>query len=316
MRRRKNNAVLQIKKTRRLPIFLLIALGLIVGIICPACLTASVRQSATLQIASPQPSNAQKKEGQQDDKPIRLSADLVTVLITVTDLRGNLVTDLTKDDFEVYENDARQDIAGLYKEEEKALRLVFLFDTSTSIRSRFDFEKRAAAQFFRQVLRPNDEAAIMSVATSAKLESGFSPNLEKLVNTLDRIEVGGATALYQAADEAARYLGKTPGRHVILVLSDGVDTASGNTLAQALKEVQKSDVVAYTIHSMGVPPSANVQELEGDDLLRFPFFFDDNIFNLQVLDRVAGGVRYRDRHLDQPRSEAKGLILILSRLWC
>jgi len=87
----------------------------------------------------------QKPEEPQDDKPIRLSADLVTVLASVSDPAGNLVSDLSREDFEIYEDNAQQELAGLYREEQKSLQVVFLFDTSGSIRSRFDFEKRAAA---------------------------------------------------------------------------------------------------------------------------------------------------------------------------
>jgi Ca-activated chloride channel family protein len=228
------------------------------------------------------------------------------VLASVSDAAGNLVNDLTREDFEVYEDNAQQDVAGLYREEQKSLRLVFLFDTSSSIRSRFDFEKRAAALFFRQVLRPGDEAAIMSVATDAKLEIGFTPDADKLVTTLDQLKVGGATALYNAMLDAAKLLQPTPGRHVIVVLSDGTDTASSINLAQALNEVQKSDAVIYSIHSMGVAPSPNVQDLAGEFALKamsedtggrafFPPIYTDSKKEVRDLDeiykRIAAEIR-------------------------
>jgi VWFA-related protein len=212
--------------------------------------------------------DAQKPTEPQDDKPIRLSADLVTVLASVSDPAGNLVNDLIREDFEIYEDNAQQDIAGLYREEQKSLRLVFLFDTSGSIRSRFDFEKRAAALFFKQVLRAGDEAAIISVATDPTLEAGFTSDANKLVNTLQQLRPGGATALYNAVLDAAKLLRPIPGRHVIVVLSDGTDTSSSVTLAQALTEVQKSDAVIYTVHSMGVAPSPNVQDLAGEFVMK------------------------------------------------
>ena len=108
----------------------------------------------------------------------------------------------------------------------------------------------------------------MSVSTDPKLEIQFTPDLGKLVNTLDRLEAGGATALYNAMIEAAKYLRPAKGRHVILVLSDGTDTSSPATLAQALAEVQKSDAVIYAVHSMGIAPSANVQDLAGEFVLK------------------------------------------------
>jgi Ca-activated chloride channel homolog len=242
----------------------------------------------------------------QEDKPIRLSADLVTVLASVSDPAGNLVSDLTREDFEIYEDNTQQDIAGLYREEQKSLRLVFLFDTSSSIRSRFDFEKRAAARFFKQVLRSGDEAAIISVATDPKLELGFTPDAQRLVSTLEQLKPGGATALYKAVLDAARILPPSQGRHVIVVLSDGTDTSSSATLAHALTEVQKSDAVIYSVHSTGVAPSPNVQDLAGEFVMKamsedtggrafFPPIYTDAKKEAQDLDeiykRIAAEIR-------------------------
>src|ERR1044071_3251246 len=167
----------------------------------------------------------------QDEGAIKLSASLVTVITSVTDMTGNQVNDLKQSDFELYEDDSEQDIAGFYREGQLPLRLIFLFDTSSSIRHRFEFEQRAAAQFFRQVLRPGDQAAIMSVSSDPRLELQFTSNIDRLVNTLAGLKVEGATALYNALVEAAHYIRPAEGRHVIVGLSDGTDTASASTLA-------------------------------------------------------------------------------------
>ncbi|HSE97631.1 MAG TPA: VWA domain-containing protein [Blastocatellia bacterium] len=204
----------------------------------------------------------------QDDKPIKLTADLVTAITSVTDAAGNQVNDLTAKDFEIYEDNVLQEIAGLHREDEMPLRLVFLFDTSSSIRHRFDFEKRAAAQFFRQVLRPSDQASLISVSNDPKIEVQFTSDVEKLVAGLDHLKAVGATSLYNSLIEAAKYVRPTEGRHVMVVLSDGTDTASATTLAQAMTEVQKSDAVVFGVHSTGVAPSANVQDLAGEFVLK------------------------------------------------
>lgn len=244
---------------------------------------------------------AERPTEPQEDKPIRLSADLVTVLVSVTDPAGNLVSDLNREDFEIYEDNAQQEIAGLYREEQKSLRLVFLFDTSGSIRSRFDFEKRAAALFFKQVLRSGDEAAMMSVATDPKLEIGFTPDADKLVSTLDQLKPGGATALYDAVIQAGKLLRPAPGRHVIVVLSDGTDTTSSATLARALTEVQKSDAVIYSVHSMGVAPSPNVQDLAGE-------------FVMKAMSEDTGGRAFFPPIMTDPKKEARDLDEIYKRL--
>jgi Ca-activated chloride channel family protein len=212
--------------------------------------------------------NNDNKTDPQDERPVKLSANLVTVLASVSNTAGGVVTDLSKEDFAVFEDDKRQEVSGFYREDQMPLRLVFLFDTSSSIRTRFDFERRAAGIFFKQVLRPGDQVAIFSVGSDPKLEIGLSSEPGALSSTLERLQPGGATALYGATLDAAKLLQGTIGRHVIVVLSDGEDTSSPNSLASALNAVQRSDSVIYCVHSMGVLASDNPYPLSGEAVLK------------------------------------------------
>ena len=264
------------------------------------------QQSGRPSVSPAQGSRPRRATEDQDEKPLKLNADLVTVITSVTDGEGNQVNDLTIKDFEILEDNVPQDVAGLYREGQLPLRLVFLFDTSLSIRHRFDFEQRAAAQFLRQLMRPGDQAAIMSVSSDPRLEIQFTGDVEKLVNALATLKVEGATSLYGALIEGAKYLRPSEGRHVMVVLSDGTDTASAVTLAQALAIVHKSDAVIYAVHSTGIAPSANVQDLAGEFALKymgedtggrgfFPPIYEDHKKEARDLDeiyrRIAAEVR-------------------------
>jgi Ca-activated chloride channel homolog len=241
-------------------------------------------------------------EEPQDDGPaLKLSADLVTVITSVTDAAGNQINDLSQNDFQIFEDNQAQDIAGFYREGQLPLRLIFLFDTSSSIRHRFDFEQRAAAQFFRQVLRPGDQAAIMSVSTDPKIELQFTSDIDRLVSTLAGLKAEGATALYNALIEAARYIRPAEGRHVLVVLSDGTDTASAATLAQAMTEVQKADAIIYGVHSTGIAPSANVQDLAGE-------------FALKAMSEDTGGKAFFPPIYEEQKKEARDLDEIYRRV--
>lgn len=251
--------------------------------------------------SSSQDSRPRRVGDDQDDKPITLSSDLVTVITSVTDAAGNQVNDLTEKDFVIYEDGEPQEVEKLYRENQLPLRLVFLFDTSISIRHRFDFEQRAAAQFFRHLMRPGDQAAIISVSNEPKLENQFTSSVDALTNTLARMKPEGATALYSSLLEAAKYLRPAEGRHVMIVLSDGTDTASGVTLAQALAEVQKSDAVIYGVHSTGVALSANVQDLAGE-------------FVLKAMSEDTGGKAFFPPIYDDPKKEARDLEEIYRRI--
>ena len=237
----------------------------------------------------------------QDEPALRLSANLVTVITSVTDAGGNQVNNLSQNDFQVFEDNQPQEVAGFYREGQMPLRLIFLFDTSSSIRHRFDFEQRAAAQFFRQVLRPGDQAAIMSVSTDPRLELSFTSDIDRLVSTLAGLKAEGATALYNALIEAAHYIRPTEGRHVLVVLSDGTDTASASTLAQALTEVQKADTIIYGVHSTGIAPSANVQDLAGE-------------FALKAMCEDTGGKAFFPPIYEEQKKEARDLDEIYRRV--
>jgi Ca-activated chloride channel family protein len=237
----------------------------------------------------------------QDDKPLKLKADLVTVITSVTDSAGNQINDLTQKDFDLYEDGTVQDIAGFYREGQIPLRLIFLFDTSGSIRHRFEFEQRAAAQFFRNVMRPGDQGALMSVSSESKLELQFTPDVDQLVNALGQLRPQGATALYDGMISAARYLRPSEGRHVMIVLSDGTDTVSTSTLAQALTEAQRSDAIIYGVHSTGVAPSASVQDLAGE-------------FVLKAMCEDTGGRAFFPPIYEDQKKEARDLEEIYKRL--
>ncbi len=247
------------------------------------------------------PRRATEITEEQDDKPLKLSSSLVTVITSVTDGSGNQISQLTEKDFAIYEDNVAQDISGLYREDKLPLRLMFLFDASSSIRHRFDFEQRAAGKFFRFVMRPDDQAALMSVSTDPKVEVQLTSSLDQIGDGLARIKPEGATALYNAMIEAAKYLRPTEGRRVMVVLSDGSDTASAATLAQALTEVQKSDIVIYGVHSTGIAPSANVQDLAGE-------------FALKAMCEDTGGRAFFPPIYDDQKKEARDLEEIYKRI--
>jgi Ca-activated chloride channel family protein len=327
------------KKPRAvLTVFLLVTFAFC---LLPIAFSQSGRQPAQGQPAKPPgppapppPQESRPRRVDEDQDEIKLSANLITAITSVTDPAGNQVNDLTQQDFVVYEDNVAQEIAGFYREGQLPLRLIFLFDASSSIRHRFDFEQRAAAQFFRQVMRPGDQAALMSVSTDPKLEMQFTSDVDKLVSALASIKPEGATALYSSMTEAAKYIRPAEGRHVMVVLSDGTDTASGATLAQALTEVQKSDAVIYSVHSTGIAPSANVQDLAGEFVLKamsedtggrafFPPIYDDPKKEVRDLDeiyrRVAAEVRaqyvitYYSRNTDARRDGFKAIRVEVKR---
>lgn len=207
-----------------------------------------------------------------DDPQSRITLEVtrVNILFTVSDKKGRFVTNLTKEDFEVFENKKRQNILEFTAESELPLRLALLIDTSNSIRDRFRFEQEAAIEFLNSLLRPRvDRAMIVSFDTAAELVSDLTDDHEKLVKGIRDLRPGGGTALYDAIFNACRdRLMKDQPRHkfrrAIVILSDGDDNQSRYTREQALEMAQKADVVIYTV-------STNITRVEsdGDKILKY-----------------------------------------------
>ena len=239
-----------------------------------------------------------------DDPATRIILDVtrVNMLFTVTDKKGRFVTDLVKDDFQVFENKTPQNIAEFTAETDLPLRLGILIDTSNSIRERFKFEQEAAISFIQSVVHQgHDKAMVVSFDTSAELVADLIDDTEKLQTAIRGLRPGGGTALFDAVYFACRdKLSKDQPRHkfrrAIVIVSDGDDNQSQVTRDQALEMAQKADVVIYAI-------STNVVrgETDGDKILKYltaetggQAFFPFKVEDLeQSFENIANELRHQ-----------------------
>src|ERR1051326_3356461 len=137
----------------------------------PSPTPASERQRQTPKTLPPPPvmTPTSAKSNTNDnvasaDEVVRVSSHLVPVPTTVLDARGAAVTNLKIEDFELVVDGETKAISDLYRAE-TPVRMAMLFDNSGSLDASREFEKRAAIRFFRNVMRPVDQAAVYSVAT-------------------------------------------------------------------------------------------------------------------------------------------------------
>ena len=205
-----------------------------------------------------------------DKNRITLDVSRVNMLYTVSDKKGRFVTDLTKDDFEVFESKKPQTIIEFAAETDLPLRLAILIDTSNSIRDRFHFQQEAATAFIDGTVRPeHDKAMIVSFDTAAELVADLTDNIGDLEKAVENLRPGGGTSLYDAIFFACRdkLMEDQPlykFRRAMVILSDGEDNQSRYTRDQALEMAQKADVNIYTI-------STNITRIEtdGDKVMRY-----------------------------------------------
>jgi Ca-activated chloride channel family protein len=233
---------------------------------------------------------------------IVLDVTRVNMLFTVTDKKGRFITDLTKDDFQVFENKKSQVIQEFTAESDLPLRLAILIDTSNSVRDRFKFEQEAAVEFIKSVVRPRqDRAMIVSFDTEAELVADLMDDPEKLAAAVRSLRPGGGTALFDAIYFAARdKLQQDQPRHkfrrAIIIVSDGDDNQSRKTREQGLEMAQKSDCVIYAI-------STNITRIDtdGDKILKYltaetggQAFFPFKVTDLsQSFENIANELRHQ-----------------------
>jgi Ca-activated chloride channel homolog len=207
-----------------------------------------------------------------DDPQTRIVLDVtrVNMLFTVTDRKGRFITNLTRDDFQIYENKRPQTIQEFTAETNLPLRLGILIDTSNSIRDRFKFEQEAALNFITSVVRQgHDKALIVSFDTAAELASDLTDDPEKLEKAIRRLRPGGGTSLYDAIyyacrDKLTQDQPRYKFRRALVLVTDGDDNQSRVSRDQALEMAQKADAVIYAI-------STNITRIEsdGDKVLKY-----------------------------------------------
>jgi VWFA-related protein len=189
----------------------------------------------------------------QDSRPtIRAEVNLVDIIFTATDKKGRPVRNLEADDFQIFENDTLQKIeyfSDLNKGSEVPLTIALCIDTSGSVKDKLDYEIATASEFFREILRPNkDLALIIQFDSDVYLVQDFTQNPQDLLRALNSLKAGNNTALYDAVYLAAtEKLKDEIGRKVIIVITDGADTSSIVRKEEAIESAQKSDALIYGI---------------------------------------------------------------------
>lgn len=215
-------------------------------------------------------SNSKQAAPPLEETRITLDVTRVSLLFTVSDKKQRFVTDLVKDDFEIFEAKKQQSIIEFTAETNLPLRLAILIDTSNSIRERFRFQQEAAKQFIDSAMRPEqDKAIIVSFDTAAELVQDLTGDTDALGKAILSLRPGGGTALYDAIffacrDKLMKDQPRDKFRRAMVILSDGEDNQSRYTRDQALEMAQKADVVIYTI-------STNITRIEsdGDKVLKY-----------------------------------------------
>jgi Ca-activated chloride channel homolog len=175
----------------------------------------------------------------------RAAAQIVPLYATVTDQQNRLVADLTKDDFEVFDNQKPQTIS-VFLNEVQPISVVVMLDTSASMTGSISLLQAAAEQFLLRLL-PKDQGSVGAFNDKIQFVSGFTSNRDSLVASLKDIDFGNPTRLYDAIAAGLDELRGIEGRRVVLVFTDGEDTASRIGLGTAEDRARAEEVMIYAV---------------------------------------------------------------------
>ncbi len=190
------------------------------------------------------------------DTTFRMDVKLVNLFVNVTDKTGSIVGGLGQDDFQVFEDSRPQKITVFERQSELPLNLTLAVDTSGSTFKDRALEQDASKRFIHALLRQQDQMSLLEFATFVRQLVPFTNKIAQLDHGLASLRGGDATALYEAVYLGSQDLAKKAGRKVLVLVSDGGDTANSTTYAEALEQALRSEVMIYSIIDVPIEASA------------------------------------------------------------
>ena len=199
----------------------------------------------------------------------RVDVRLVRVIATVKDMAGAPAAGLNKDDFTILDNGVKQEIALFERHTSQPLSVGVLIDTSGSTGKELKYEADSVNRFLRTLFgegNPDDRAALYSFDWQVVRHVDYGRRLEPFERALRKLKGEAGTSLYDGISLAAEDLEGRPGRHVLIVVSDGGDTVSTHTFHDALRSLHAADAVLYAIVVMPITSDAG-RNIGGENAL-------------------------------------------------
>ena len=243
----------------------------IVAVLALAALCAVSSFLVAQQPAAQQPSSADQKseDSQQPTETLKVNVNVVQLFFNVKDKHGALIPNLTKDDFEIFEDSQKQTVKYFTPETNLPLTLGILIDSSGSQLRVLDMEKEVGGAFLKQILTDKDLAFVLDFNVDASLVQDYTRDVQRLQKALNSVRInsgvtmptlpgaGGGpvptaqqagTVLYDAVYLSAHdMLAKEVGRKAMILLTDGEDEGSRLKIKDAIEAAQKADSIVYVL---------------------------------------------------------------------
>lgn len=184
-------------------------------------------------------------QAQEQPARFRSSADAVRVDVQVRQ-GGKPIAGLTAADFEVRDSRVQQEIQAVAIED-VPVSLILALDTSSSVRGEMLEQLKAAAHAAIGALRDDDQAVLLTFSHRVQRPATLTRDRQALRSAVDRMQANGSTALRDAIFAATALREQAPGRVILLVFTDGVDTASWLDPRSVVNAALRSDIVIYGV---------------------------------------------------------------------
>ena len=178
---------------------------------------------------------------------LKVDVNLVNVFATVKDDRGNFITDLSKEDFRVYDDDQLQDVRVFEKQDKVDSSIGLLMDASGSMVDIIPYMRRGVRDFTRAISK-NDDFFLVSFGTAVKLLHTSKQSVKHLEESLAGLRAWGTSSLYDGLLYSMEKVEKSDRpRKALITFTDGNDNGSNITHARVVQEIQESAVLLYFV---------------------------------------------------------------------
>jgi Ca-activated chloride channel homolog len=181
----------------------------------------------------------------QQEPTFRAGTQIVPVYATVTDSQGRLVPSLEQDAFTILDNGKPQEIT-FFQNDVTPFTVVVMMDYSASMTANLELLEAAAEQFLLRLL-PEDKGQVGAFSDKIQLSGTFTSDRDDLIGAINELQFGNPTRLWDAVDTSMEELKGVEGRKVVLVFTDGDDTASRIGMGDVLDRAREEEVMVYAI---------------------------------------------------------------------
>ncbi len=179
-------------------------------------------------------------------RPLTVEAETIALNVLALDRQGSPIAGLIKDDFRLYEDKVEQQIVNFFAVD-APFSIALVLDTSFSAVDKLAIIQNSAIEFIRS-LHPDDEVMVISFDDEVHLETDFTRDHDRAERAVKQTRTGDRTQLYEAVYLSMEELRRQPDRKIMVLFTDGIDTASRTTsLKETIDFAKESDITVYTI---------------------------------------------------------------------